>query len=682
MKTMLILALLAGAAPLYAASPVEPMDLYRISQVNTVKVSPDGKHVLFSRNYADLATDTRKNEIWLGRLDGDRFTRQLLIPASASAGGFAWSPDGTRIAYIAPWLGKPQIWIMKLSDGIANVLTTGKVGPNFLRWSPDGRRIAFGGRVEAPPRKITGMPEKPEGATWAPPPKIISDFSWRADGEGFFTAGADHLFIVEAGGGTPVQVTKGDTDQIFGPAEWTRDGSALIYPANMREGRDNMGREMDLWKISASGGTPVQLTSTKGVETDPQLSPDGGTLAYAGTLDTPGFYAQDDLWVMPAGGGAAVNLTKALDRPIMHYSWADDGRGLYAQYNDAGLTRVAYIPKSGLKSAADARIVIPEVGGTRLYLPSSGGAFSYGGGTFAYTSSFSDRPAGLGVSRGAKQIAAIDFNAEWRAGKTVGKLEPVKYRATVPLANGTLPMIDGWVVYPPNFDPAKQYPFALEIHGGPNSDYGPYFSITHQLYAAAGYIVLFTNPRGSIGYGEAFANGIDKTYPGEDHRDLMAGVDMMEAKPFVDKRNLFIGGGSGGGVLTTNAIAKTDRFRAAAALRPVTDWTVQVLTADGTALFGNYWMPGKPWEHHEEYWRRSTLSMVGSVKTPTILIEGDEDWRTPIAQTEAYYQALKINGVPAEMVRLIGAGHGMGRPSQWLQTNLTVIDWYNRFKVK
>ncbi len=629
MKTMLILALLAGAAPLYAASPVEPMDLYRISQVNTVKVSPDGKHVLFSRNYADLATDTRKNEIWLGRLDGDRFTRQLLIPASASAGGFAWSPDGTRIAYIAPWLSKPQIWIMKLSDGIANVLTTGKVGPNFLRWSPDGRRIAFGGRVEAPPRKITGMPEKPEGATWAPPPKIISDFSWRADGEGFFTAGADHLFIVEAG-----------------------------------------------------GGTPVQLTSTKGVETDPQLSPDGGTLAYAGTLDTPGFYAQDDLWVMPAGGGAAVNLTKALDRPIMHYSWADDGRGLYAQYNDAGLTRVAYIPKSGLKSAADARIVIPEVGGTRLYLPSSGGAFSYGGGTFAYTSSFSDRPAGLGVSRGAKQIAAIDFNAEWRAGKTVGKLEPVKYRATVPLANGTLPMIDGWVVYPPNFDPAKQYPFALEIHGGPNSDYGPYFSITHQLYAAAGYIVLFTNPRGSIGYGEAFANGIDKTYPGEDHRDLMAGVDMMEAKPFVDKRNLFIGGGSGGGVLTTNAIAKTDRFRAAAALRPVTDWTVQVLTADGTALFGNYWMPGKPWEHHEEYWRRSTLSMVGTVKTPTILIEGDEDWRTPIAQTEAYYQALKINGVPAEMVRLIGAGHGMGRPSQWLQTNLTVIDWYNRFKVK
>lgn len=677
MKTMLILALLAGAAPLYAATPVEPMDLYRIAQVKDVEVAPDGRHVLFTRDYADIATDTRKNEIWLGTLDGDRFTRQLLIGASAGAGNFAWSPDGSRIAYVAPWLGKPQLWVMAIADGVPRMVTSGKIGAGSPRWSPDGRRIAFVGRIEAPERKIGNMPAKPEGASWAPPPQIINDFHYRQDGEGFITAGADQLFIIDAAGGTPVQLTKGDFDQISGQPEWTHDGSAIIYPANLRPDRDLMSRETDLWKIAASGGTPVALTDVRGEEASPQLSPDGQWLAYVGALDTPKFYAQNDLWVMPAGGGAAINVTKALDRPVIAYQWASDGRGLYIQYNDAGLTRVAWVPRSGLAAAKDARIVIPEVGGTRLYLPSAGGAFSYGGGVFAWTTSFTDRPAGLGVSRGGKPLATVDFNSEWRAGKTIGKLEEVRYTSSV----GGLP-IQGWVQYPPNFDPAKQYPLALDIHGGPNTDYGPYFSITHQLYAAAGYVVLFTNPRGSIGYGEAFANGIDKTYPGDDHADLMSGVDVMAAKPFIDKRNLFIGGGSGGGVLTTNAIAKTDRFRAAAALRPVTDWTVQVLAGDGTAEHGFYWMPGKPWEHRDDYWRRSTLSMVGSVKTPTILIDGDQDWRTPIIQSEMYYQALRINGVPAELVRMPGAGHGMGRPSQWLQTNLTVIDWYNRFKVK
>jgi dipeptidyl aminopeptidase/acylaminoacyl peptidase len=674
---MVTVALLAGAAPLRAATPFEPGDLYKISQVNDVEVSPDGKHILFTRNSADIATDKRVNEIWLGTLEGDTLRRQVLIAATAGAGDLHWSPDGNRIAYVAPWLGKSQIWVMSLADGVGRVITSGKIGAGDLRWSPDGRRIAFIGRIDAPPRKIGGMPEKPEGANWAPPPQIIDDFHYRDDGAGYVTPGADQLFVVDANGGTPIQLTKGDFDQISGHPEWTHDGKTIIYPANLRPGHDTIGRELDLWTISASGGAPAQLTDTRGQEDDPQLSPDGTMLAYIGAVDTPKFYAQDDLWVMPAGGGTAINVTKALDRPIIAYAWASDGRGLYAQYNDVGLTRVAFIPREGLKTAKDARIVVPEVGGTRLYLPSSGGAFSYGGGVFAYSSSFTDRPAGLGVSRGGKQIAAVDFNTDWRAGKTMGKIEEMHATSSV----GGL-AIQGWIQYPPNFDPAKKYPLILDIHGGPNTDYGPYFSITHQIYAAAGYIVLFTNPRGSIGYGEAFANGIDKTYPGDDHADLMSAVDAVATRPYIDGRNLFIGGGSGGGVLTTNAIAKTDRFRAAAVLRPVTDWTIQVLGADGTNEFGNYWMPGNPWEHRDEYWRRSTLSMVGSVKTPTILIDGDEDWRTPIIQSEMYYQALRIKGIPAELVRMPGAGHGMGRPSQWLQSILTVVDWYNKFQVK
>jgi dipeptidyl aminopeptidase/acylaminoacyl peptidase len=321
--------------------------------------------------------------------------------------------------------------------------------------------------------------------------------------------------------------------------------------------------------------------------------------------------------------------------------------------------------------------VVPLVGGTRLYLPSSGGGWSEGKGVFAYTTVESDRPAGLGVMKGGKEIAHIDFNKDWRAGKDIGKLERVTWNSSA----GGLP-IEGWVQYPPDFDPAKKYPLALDIHGGPNTDYGPYFSITHQIYAANGYIVLYSNPRGSIGYGEKFANAIDKAYPGEDHDDLMSGVDMMAKRPYVDARNLFIGGGSGGGVLTTYAIGKTDRFRAAAALRPVTDWSIQALTSDIQGLTLANWVPGTPWANREDYWQRSTFSLVDKVKTPTLLITGESDYRTPIAQTEAYYQALKVRGVDAMMLRLPEAGHGMGRPSQWLQSNLAVVDWYNRYLVK
>ena len=479
--------------------------------------------------------------------------------------------------------------------------------------------------------------------------------------------------MVPAAGGEPVQLTRGDSDQISGSFDWTPDGKALIYSARVRPGAEMLPIESDLYRISASGGAPERVTSIDGTEDNPAVSPDGRMIAFIGMVTGTQFYIQPRLWVLPAAGGPAKQLATGLDRPIIEAKWAKDGKGIYAFYNDVGLTRVALIPVDGGKP----KTVVNAIGGTRLYLPSSGGGWSEGNGTYAYTTVESDRPAALGIQRGGKEIAKIDFNTEWRAGKTMGKLERVTWTSS----KDALP-IEGWVQYPPNFDPAKKYPIALEIHGGPNGDYGPYFSITHQIYAAAGYIVLFSNPRGSVGYGEKFGNAIDKTYPGDDYADLMAGVDAMLKRPYVDARNQFIGGGSGGGVLTTYSIANTDRFRAAAALRPVTDWTVQALTSDIQAVTLKNWVPGTPWDNHDDYWRRSTLSMVGKVKTPTILIDGEADWRTPIVQSEAYYQALKVRGIDTRMVRLPEAGHGMGRPSQWLQTNLVVVDWYNKYLVK
>jgi dipeptidyl aminopeptidase/acylaminoacyl peptidase len=672
-KSAMMALLLMTAAPVLAATPFEAADLYKLSMVTEPKVAPDGQRIIFNRVTFDIATDSRKAEIWLATLGGKALDKRLLIAAAVGASGVEWSPDGTRIAYIASLLGKPQLWMMTVADGIGKPVTSGKLAPQSLVWAPDGKSIAFVARIDAAPVKIGGMVEKPEGATWAAAPKIIDSFVYRNDGAGYATAGADQLFVLALAGGDPVQLTKGDADQISGGFDWTPDSSAIVYAARLRADNDLLPIESDLYRVAVGGGGPVRVSSIDGVEDSPAVSPDGTQIAFIGGPTTTSFYTQSELWVMPAGGGAARQLSTGLDRPVNELKWARDGKGLYVFYNDAGLTKVALLPLAGGKPQP----VVNAIGGTRLYLPSSGGNWSEGGGTFAYTSVEADRPAALGIQRAGKEIAKIDFNSDWRAGKAMGKLE----RATWTSSKDGLP-IEGWVQYPPDFSPTKKYPIALEIHGGPNSDYGPYFSITHQIYAAAGYIVLFSNPRGSIGYGAKFANAIDKAYPGDDHADLMSGVDEMLKRPYVDARNQFIGGGSGGGVLTTNAIAKTDRFRAAAALRPVTDWTVQGLTSDIVALTLKNWVPGTPWDNHDDYWRRSTLSMVGSVKTPTILIDGETDWRTPIGQSEAYYQALKWRGIDTRLVRLPDAGHGMGRPSQWLQTNLVVVDWYNKYLVK
>lgn len=680
MKPALFALLLGIAAPALSATPFEPADLYRLSMVTDPKVAPDGDQVLFTRAFFDIQTDTRQGEVWLATLTGKALDKRLLIPAAAKASGLEWSPDGKRIAYVAPHLGKPQLWLMDVANGIGRPVTTMKLqGVRGLAWSPDGTRIGFIARVEGTAAKIPGMPAKPEGATWAPEPRIITDYSWRSNESGWRTAGADHVFMVPAAGGEPVQLTRGTTDQVTGDGlGWTPDGSRIVYAARVRERNEALANESDLYAVdSRAGGTVTRLTDIDGSESGAEVSPDGRMLAWTGQVKGSKFYGQPDLWVRPLAGGRPVNLTRSLDRPVIEARWSKDGKGLHVFYNDAGHTRVALVPVAGGKP----KIEVEKVGGTRLYLPSSGGSWSEGGGTFAYTTVEADRPAALGISRGGKEIAKVDFNEAWRAGKTIGKLERVTWASPV----GGLP-IEGWVQYPPDFDPTRKYPIALEIHGGPSTDYGPYFSITHQIYAARGYIVLFANPRGSIGYGERFANGISPeyggSYPGADHDDLMAGVDAMLKQPYVDARNQFIGGGSGGGLLTTWAIGKTDRFRAAAALRPATDWSIQALTSDIQAVTLSNWMPGNPWDNRDLYWQRSTISLVGNVKTPTLLITGEADYRTPIAQTEAYYQALKVRGIDAMMVRLPEANHGMGRPSQWLQSNLAVVDWYDRYRVR
>jgi len=234
---------------------------------------------------------------------------------------------------------------------------------------------------------------------------------------------------------------------------------------------------------------------------------------------------------------------------------------------------------------------------------------------------------------------------------------------------------------PPGFDAQKRYPLILEIHGGPHAAYGPNFSAEAQLFAAQGYVVLYTNPRGSTSYGDAFANAIHLAYPGNDYDDLMSGVDSVIEQGFVDPEQLFVTGGSGGGVLTAWIVGKTNRFKAAVVAKPVINWISFALTADHALYFSTFWFDGPAWEKTEDYWARSPLSLVGNVSTPTMLLTGESDYRTPMSETEQYYQALKQRKVDTMMIRIPGAPHGIaGRPSRLIAKVNNILAWFERYR--
>jgi len=667
----------ASPCPAFAKEAMKAEDIYSLSMVTSPVVAPDGKRVLFNRATFDRAQDRRNGELWLAHLDdqGAVIDKRLLVGRDVGPREAAFSPDGTRITYVANAMDKPQVFVMVLADGVGQPLTTGELSPGELHWSPDGTRIAFIGREEAKPASIPGMPEKPKGGDAAADAKIITDLFWRADGAGEIKPGADHLYVVDVASAAVTRLTQGDTDQIDkGGMAWTPDGRHLV--GSFTADPINGPIESDLYLYDAAGKSPKKrLTSRAGSESAPEVSPDGRRVAFLGSEASANFYDMPRLWTTTLAPGAPIQALAAdLDRPVAAIAWREDGAAIHALYNDQGVQRIATIDAdTGARSE-----VVHVVGGTRLYLPSSGGQFSAARGMFAYTTAFTDRPAGLGVSRGNGESGAIDFNRAWADGKTPARIESL----TVPSRVDGLP-VQGWIAYPPDFKPGKRYPLILDIHGGPNTDYGPFFSITHSLYAAAGYVVVFANPRGSIGYGDRFANAITNAYPGQDHDDLMSIVDEVAKRPYIDRNNLFIGGGSGGGVLTLWGIGKEpDKFRAAVALRPVVDWTDQVTTADLSSYFMKHWMGATPWDKPDLYFQRSPFSLAGQIRTPTMLITGEQDFRTPISQTEQMFGALKIRGVEVEMIRLPGAGHGMGRPSQWLQSVLAPIDFFNRHKAK
>jgi dipeptidyl aminopeptidase/acylaminoacyl peptidase len=660
------------AAPAEAPSKFfEGRDLFALQVATDPQIHPDGKVVAYTRVSYDVMKDKGRSSIWI--IDTQSGVQTPLVSGAGDHSSPRWSPDGSRLAYVSTAEGgKPQMFVRWMQSGEAARIAELIDAPSDPSWSPDGKWIAF--TMFAPDEKPTlgEAPPKPDGAEWAAPLEIITDVSYRADGAGYLKPGFTHVYVIPTEGGAPRQLTFGAFNET-GPLSWTPDSQFVIATGNRLEGWEREPVNSEIYQISVVDGETKALTTRKGPDAAFALSPDGTKLAYAGFDDELLSYTISQLYVMDLQSGSSRSLTASLDRSIDNARWAADGRSLYAQYDDRGTTRIARISLEGRVDP-----VVDGVSGAALDRPYTGGEFSVAkNGAIAFTSGSVQRPSDISIVRNGKRRQLTQLNESLLGYKALGEVKPLKVISSVDQRE-----IDAWLMTPAEFDREKKYPLILEIHGGPFAAYGPVFSTDNQLYAAAGYAVLYVNPRGSSSYGQEFANLIHHAYPGNDYDDLMSAVDAAIAQGYIDPENLFVTGGSGGGVLTAWIVGKTQRFKAAASQKPVINWTSTVLTTDVYTFMPRYWFAKAPWEDYEPYWRRSPLSLVGSVKTPTLVVVGDQDFRTPLSDSEQYYQALQLRGVPTALVKVPGASHGglTARPSQSAAKASAILAWFEKYK--
>ena len=671
------LLLLLAPMPAAAEPPQGPerlftaRDLFSLEVAADPQISPDGRWVAYVRRSGDIMTDRFRPSIWL--VDTRTGQQMPLVAGTGAHSRPRWSPSGDRLAYISTAEGgSAQLFVRWMATGESVRITGLPDAPSSIAWSPDGRQIAYSMFVPDEGMKLGTPQSRPEGAQWAEPLQIISAVTYRADGAGYLRPGYEQLFLVSADGGAPRQLSYGPYNN-SGPLSWSADGRTLYFSGLRTPNWEREGLNSEIYALDVQSNQIRALTDRNGPDSEPAVSPDGRWIAYTGFDDRERSYENARLYVMDADGGSGRVLTGSLDRSVGSPVWAADGRSIYVAYDEHGDTRIARVGLDG-----SVRTVAEGLSGPDFDRPYTGGSFSVArDGSIALSGGSATRPADVVLVRGGARRALTRLNSELLDHKSLGEVQRIEFASSFDQRP-----IEAWLTLPPGHQEGQRHPLILEIHGGPFAAYGPHFSTDNQLYAAAGYAVLSVNPRGSTSYGEEFANLIHHAYPGHDYEDLMSGVDAAIARGVADPERLFVTGGSGGGVLTAWIVGKTNRFRAAATQKPVIDWASFALTADAPPFFARYWFGNYPWEDPQGYWARSPLSLVGNVQTPTLVVVGSEDFRTPVSEAEQYYTALQLRGVPTALVKVPGASHGSiaGRPSQSGAKAAAILAWFERYR--
>jgi dipeptidyl aminopeptidase/acylaminoacyl peptidase len=633
---------------------------WELQNASNPQISPDGRQVVYTRGWIDPKNDSRKSEVWIMDANGER--KRFLAEGSSPS----WSPDGTRIAYTAS--GEPggsQIYIRWMDDeGATSQITRMTKSPSNIRWSPDGNYLAFTRSVDARPSLTISMPARPDGATWTPSPKVVERAVYRRDRQGYVDDSYTHIFVVSADGGAVRQLTDGDWNH--SSPEWTSDSRELIFTSLRVEDAELQWRHSEIYSVRVDDGTIRQLTDRYGQDSNGLPSPNGRYIAYLGDDWHDNTYRNRKIYLMDRDGSNPRVISGDFDRSVGSLTWAPDSRGLYFTANSEGNRNLHYVSVNG-----GVRDITEGVHQISLSSISNNGVMG------VTLSSFYE-PGDIYLinpGRTVRMDRLTNMNRDLMRNVKLGEVEELWYKSTDDLD------IHGWVIKPPDFDPSETYPMMLVIHGGPHAMYGVGFNYAWQEHAANGYMVLYTNPRGSTGYGSAFANEINNAYPGKDYDDLIAGVDHLIGKGWVDEDRMYVYGCSGGGVLTAWVVGHTDRFAAASSNCPVTNWLSFVGTTDGVSWYRNF--EHYPWDDPSEHLRRSPLMYVGNVTTPTMLMTGENDLRTPMTQTEEYYAALKVLGVPTAMVRFQNEWHGTSsQPSNFIRSQLYLRTWFEKWGEK
>lgn len=642
-------------------------DLFEMAAPRAPEASPNGKELIYLNIKPDIFADRVLSRLCRIDLATGEET-ELYVPALILAA--RWLPDGS-ILIVRQENAESERAIVERKyskpDSVQRIASI-ELTPSVCEPSPDGRFLAFIARIPMPSRTVP-LPKKPKGATWSQRARRIEQTVWRADGIGELN-GANHIFLIDLHDGSLKRLTEIELSESYftNGLSWSSDCRKIYFSSNLDENWASKQFDLRIYSLDIVTKQIVKLTEREGPDFDPKISPDGKWIAYRGFDDNGRFHEVINLYLMQTSG-AEARLLAAVGQDIGAHAWSVDGNFLYFTYVQDGTQQIAQVDREGsivvlakdIAPTGDFEIE-PTMAGSADIAPVPDGVI-----TTLASASDPGQLVLLLANGSARQLTAL--NADLRAQMARSEAQSINYVSP----DGT--ELQAWIFYPPDYDPSGSYPLILEVHGGPDLAYGGYFSFRFQRYLAEGYVVLAPNYRGSLGTPMSFYEDSWR-FPGAEYDDLMAGVDAALKQAAVDPDRLFVTGLSAGGLLTAWIIGKTDRFAAAAVQAPVINWISHSLTHDLYSSYVEREFSKPPWEDPMSYWSVSPLSLIGNVSTPTLIVQGECDLRTPSSEAVQLYQALHMRGVDCALLLLPDAPHTATRPVQWIEEQEHMLEWF------